>query len=221
MSYLSSCCISLHTRYVCVCCTLPPFIWKHFGSFPLAMPQYSVGLASTSLFEGLCPSSSLWYSHCWVYFRSFASPALASPKVVTQLTNQGADFTIHPVSRILLNRPLWLLDQERGDNPSHLPSLTLNGYMYFLVWGQVSSKGEGREMLHVWTTGVTAPCFTTQTYGGPYPSLLSVTARGLGLCHLSSTQALERFSGVWGVPREKAGTFSLSTDLSIPALQKL
>ncbi|KAM7325629.1 hypothetical protein ACRRTK_015882 [Alexandromys fortis] len=33
---------------------------KYFGSFPLAMPQYSVGLASSPLFEGLCPSSRVY-----------------------------------------------------------------------------------------------------------------------------------------------------------------
>lgn len=33
--------------------------------------------------------------------------------------------------------------------------------MHFLVWGQVSNKGEGREMLHVWTTVIYSSLFHT------------------------------------------------------------
>lgn len=51
--------------------------------------------------------------------------------------------------------------------------------------------------------------------------LLSITAKGWVYVTSVPLKHLKGSHGVWGVPSEKMGTFSLSTDLSIPALQKL
>lgn len=60
MSYLSSCCISLRTRYVCVYCTLALYLKTFHWVISFGHPTIQLWFGfHVTLFEGLCPSSRI------------------------------------------------------------------------------------------------------------------------------------------------------------------
>lgn len=155
MSYLSSCCISLHVR-VCACvrahmhalCPFPSFIWKwiHWVLFPLAMP-YSIALVWPSwcrLIWKTYHSDICSNTICWVYIWSFAHSAVAASLKMGSYSWSGDWLTIHRLvclfafSSVVVIAP-WFRPRKRK-SPF---------FVYFLVWGQVSCKGEERKMLRV------------------------------------------------------------------------